>query len=42
LNPCVFFDQLLQPVAGKAYRELSIIAIAFAAQHRAAARPIVA
>ena len=34
LDSCVFFHQLLQTVAGKAYRELSILAIAFATQHR--------
>ena len=37
LDSCVLFHQLLQTVAGKAYRELSILAIAFATQHRSAA-----
>src|SRR5580658_3708203 len=36
LDSCVLFHQLLQTVAGKAYRELSILAIAFATQHRSA------
>src|SRR5271166_338012 len=36
LNSCVLFHQLLQTVAGKAYRELSILAIAFATQHGSA------
>src|SRR5579863_1789619 len=33
LDSCVLFHQLLQTVAGKAYRELSILAIAFATEH---------
>src|SRR5580704_3584419 len=37
LDSCVLFHQLLQTVAGKAYRELSILAIAFATQHRSPA-----
>src|ERR1700733_6749317 len=37
LDSCVLFHQLLQTVAGKAYRELSILAIAFATQHGSAA-----
>src|ERR1700722_12045441 len=37
LDSCVLFHQLLQTVAGKAYRELSILAIAFATEHRSAA-----
>src|SRR5580700_764340 len=37
LDSCVLFHQLLQTVAGKAYRELSILAIAFATEHRSPA-----
>src|SRR6202044_1033054 len=37
LDSCVLFHQLFQTVAGKAYRELSILAIAFATQHGSAA-----
>src|ERR1700733_11495061 len=37
LDSCVLFHQLLQTVAGKAYRELSILAISFATQHGSAA-----
>src|SRR5580658_545632 len=37
LDSCVLFHQLLQTVAGKAYRELSILAITFATQHGSAA-----
>src|SRR5580698_5995483 len=37
LDSCVLFHQLLQTVAGKAYRELSILAIAFATQHGSSA-----
>src|SRR5580693_2144457 len=37
LDSCVLFHHLLQTVAGKAYRELSILAIAFATQHRSPA-----
>src|SRR3984957_20372729 len=37
LDSCVLFHQLLQTIAGKAYRELSILAVSFATQHRSAA-----
>ncbi len=37
LDSCVLFHQLLQTVAGKAYRELSILAISFATQDGSAA-----
>ena len=37
LDSCVLFHQLLQTVAGEAYRELSILAISFATQDGSAA-----